>query len=500
MKKLLTIFISGILLLSIVPIKGKAVNQNFTIGTVIDDNANLYISPDLKSSVIAVLKKDEEFPIIASSSGITTPTYHKVTSGNTLAKVAKQYGTTVQDLQKENHLTSSKIISGQALRIPQKYSIHAVQSGESLWKIANKFGVTVSDLKKVNSLKNEHLAIGQPIRIPDYFCQVQILGGTKGWIKKSQLQVSSKDRVVMGWTTPGTNLSYEKNNPVNVVSPRWYTLVNSGKMVTSTEDAVYVENAHKKGKKVWPLIGNLFDPDLTDAILSDSKKRQTLVLTLRDSLVKTKSDGINVDFENINPKNKQDFVQFISELKHALQPYGITLSVDVTRQNEDPFWSGSFDRKELGKIADYIVIMGYDEHWGTSPKAGSVSSLPWIQEGLQLLMQEVPTHKILLGVPFYTREWVTDHSTQTVKSHDRTMHQINQLIASKGLKKVWDQKASQHYVEYSTASEKHQIWIEDKTSMGKRVDLVKQFHLGGTSAWYLGSETQDIWEVFNFTN
>ncbi len=116
--------------------------------------------------------------------------------------------------------------------------------------------------------------------------------------------------------------------------------------------------------------------------------------------------------------------------------------MDVTRENEDPFWSKSLDRKALGKIADYIIIMGYDEHWGGSPVAGSVSSLPWIKEGTKLLMKEVPAHKIILAVPFYTREWVTDLSTNKVKSHDRTMAEVNKIISSHKLKKVWDKKTS----------------------------------------------------------
>ncbi|WP_240620272.1 glycosyl hydrolase family 18 protein [Peribacillus acanthi] len=500
MKKLLTIIVSCFLLFSMVPLKGEAANQTLSIGLVKNNNANLYRIPNSKSTVVEVLNQGEEYPILATSSSNTTKTlYHKVVKRHTLAKIAKQYGTTVRALQKENKLTSTRIFSGQILIIPQKYFIHTVQPQETLWKIATRFGVTVKDLSEINSLKSERITIGQQIKIPDYFCQIQILGGKKGWIRKSELKVVTQNQVIMGWTSIATDPNYVmQNNPVNVVSPRWYILKNGGKMVTSHEDSHFIEKAHKQGKQVWPLIGNLFDHELTDTVLSDSKKRRILVSTLRDSLVQTKSDGINIDFENINPKNKQDFVQFIRELKNALDPYDITVSVDVTRQNEDPFWSGSLDRKELGKIADYIVIMGYDEHWGTSPKAGSVSSLPWIQEGLQLLMQEVPSHKILLGVPFYTREWVTDLSTKKVKSHDRTMHQVNQMISSKGLKKVWDSKASQYYVEYSTETEKHQVWIEDKTSMGKRIDLVKGYKLGGTAAWYLGSETPDIWDVFKF--
>jgi spore germination protein len=260
----------------------------------------------------------------------------------------------------------------------------------------------------------------------------------------------------------------------------------------------YLQVAHSKGKKVWPLFGNKFDPELTDKVLNNATNRQKLVAALKDSLVQTKSDGINVDFENIDPKNKQDFVLFVTELKKALQPHGIKVSVDVTRENSDPFWSGSLDRKKLGEVADYIIMMGYDEHWGGSPVAGSVASIPWTKEGVELLMKDVPSHKIILAMPFYTREWVTNLTTNKVRSIDRTMNEVEQIISSKGLKKVWDQNTQQNYVEYTTNGEKHQIWVEDKQSIELRINLVKQYNLGGAAAWYIGSETPDIWDVYHF--
>ncbi|WP_313888833.1 LysM peptidoglycan-binding domain-containing protein [Peribacillus sp. TH24] len=491
-----------LLCICLFPTSGKASSNTLYIGSVKAGTTKVYSSPKLGSTILMTLKKGEEFPIISSVVGDSTkPIIHKVKTGNTLWKVANQYGVSVSELQKENKLTSSEINVGQNLKIPQKYKIHKVVSGDTLWKISTKYEVTTSDLTKLNNLRTVTLKVGQKLKIPDYYYQVQLLDGKKGWIKKSLLQKKKQSLIVMGWKHNGSKENYTqqlKHPNLNVVSPRSYTLKDSGNFVSVSVDTKYVQYAHKQGKQVWQLIGNKFDPVLTGSILGSTKKRQKLVSALRDSLVKTKSDGINVDFENIDPKNKKDFVLFIGELKKALKPHGIKLSVDVTRENDDPFWSKSLDRKELGKIADYIIIMGYDEHWGGSPVAGSVSSLPWIKEGTKLLMKEVPAHKIILAVPFYTREWVTDLSTNKVKSHDRTMAEVNKIISSHGLKKVWDKKTSQNYVEYTSKGKKHQIWIEDKKSMKLRLDLVKQNHLGGVSAWYIGSETPDIWDVFHF--
>ncbi|WP_235753865.1 LysM peptidoglycan-binding domain-containing protein [Psychrobacillus sp. INOP01] len=502
MKKVLPIFIIFVLFLSFGPIQSTAAGNSLSVGTVQIDNVNVLSLPKQGSTIITTLKKGEEFPVLSTASGdSSTVIMHTVISGNTLWKISKQYGIPISELQKTNKLTSTEIRIGQKLIIPQTHKLYTVIKGDTLWKISKKFEVTINDLTKLNNLQSSNLVVGQKLNIPDYYVQVQLLGGKKGWINKSLLKQKNQQRIVMGWKYNGSSRNYAQqlnHSNLNVVSPRWYTLSNTGNFVSITADTKYLKDAHSKGKKVWPLIGNKFDPVLTDSVLSNPAKRQKLVSTLKDSLVQTKSDGINVDFENINPKNKQDFVRFVTELKKALQPHGIKVSVDVTRENKDPFWSGSLDRKALGQVADYIIMMGYDEHWGGSPVAGSVASMPWVKEGVELLTKDVPSHKIILAVPFYTREWVTNLTTKKVKSIDRTMSEVEQIISSKRLIKVWDQNTQQNYVEYTANREKHQIWVEDKQSIKLRINLANQFNLGGAAAWYIGSETPDIWNVYHF--
>ncbi|MEK3977527.1 LysM peptidoglycan-binding domain-containing protein [Psychrobacillus sp. FSL K6-2836] len=502
MRKVLPIFIIFFLFLSFGPIKSTAAGNSLSVGTVQIDNVNVLSLPKQGSTIITTLKKGEEFPILSTALGdSSTVIMHTVISGNTLWKISNQYGIPISELQKTNKLTSTEIRIGQKIIIPQTHKQYTVMNGDTLWKISKKFEVAITDLTKLNNLQSADLVIGQKLNIPDYYVQVQLLGGKKGWVNKSLLKQKNQQRIVMGWKYNGSPQNYAQqlnHSNLNVVSPRWYTLSNTGTFVSITADTKYLKDAHSKGKEVWPLFGNKFDPVLTDSILSNPTKRQKLVSTLKDSLVQTKSDGINVDFENIDPKNKQDFVRFVTELKKALQPHGIKVSVDVTRENGDPFWSGSLDRKALGQAADYIIMMGYDEHWGGSPVAGSVASMPWVKEGVELLMKDVPSHKIVLAIPFYTREWVTNLTTKKVKSIDRTMSEVEQIISSKRLIKVWDQNTQQNYVEYTANGEKHQIWVEDKQSIKLRINIATQFNLGGAAAWYIGSETPDIWNVYHF--
>lgn len=318
---------------------------------------------------------------------------------------------------------------------------------------------------------------------------------------KSQAKVMGTKRIVMGWNAFGNTDTFIKQNSnspnLNVVSPRWFTLANTERMLSGSVDPRYVDWAHKTGKQVWPLFGNKFDTALTNSVLSNEEKRQRLVETIRQTLVQYKVDGINVDFQNMDIKNKKHFVSFIRELEKALDRHDIVVSVDVTRHNPDPFWSGSYDRHNLGKAADYIVLMAYEEHYAAGSKAGPVASIPWVKEGIKLLLKEVPAKKIILAVPFYTREWVTNLDNKSMTNYDRTMEAVEFQIAQKRLSKKWDKKAEQRFVDYVENGARHQIWIEDDKSMEKRINLVKKYNLAGIAAWAIGQESSNLRAEFN---
>jgi spore germination protein YaaH len=313
-----------------------------------------------------------------------------------------------------------------------------------------------------------------------------------------QLTAQSTNRIVMGWNALGTTDTYIEQNSisptVNVFSPQWFTL-DAKQWVISEADARYVDWAHASGKKVWPLFGNAFDMDMTNTILSDPVKSTNTINRLRDILVQYDVDGINVDFENLDIKNKADYVNFIRLLKAALQPHGMIVSVDVTRENPDPNWSGCYDRRGLGQVADFIIMMGYDEDLGIDGPIGSVASLPWVEEGIQLLLKDVPASKVMLAIPFYTRDWVTDLNSGNLNRTDLTLADVEMIIADKGLVKKWDSQAKQHYVEYVEGNEKHQTWVEDEVSVKLRMDIVDKYKLKGVATWMIGQETPAIWQV-----
>lgn len=337
------------------------------------------------------------------------------------------------------------------------------------------------------------------ISVAKYHYQVQLLDGKKGWIRKSYMSVRKANRYVAGWNyIGGTDKFIEVSDAaaLDIVMPRWYRLREDG-LVSVSPDKSYVDWAHSKGKKVWSMFGNGFDIELTDRILSSSVNREEVIRKVKESLILNEIDGINVDFENMKMENREDFVIFIRELKKTLIGSGKIVSVDVTRENPDPNWSGSYNRASLGEVADYVIMMGYDEYYEGRGEAGSVASLPWVEEGLQKLLKDVPSHKVLLGVPFYTREWTIPSGESIPTAKDVFMKDTDHWISELGLTKKWDSAAGQNYVEFTNSAGRHKMWLEDQTSMAARWSLVKKYSLAGVSAWAIGQESSDIWSVFN---
>ena len=180
---------------------------------------------------------------------------------------------------------------------------------------------------------------------------------------------------------------------LQVVSPTWFHLEEDG-LVKNNGDKKFVDWAHQNGWQVWGLFDNSFNPDLTHKMLNDSELRIKVIKQLLSYVDLYQLDGINLDFENVYLKDKEALVQFVRELTPLLHEKERTVSIDVTFKSKSENWSLFYNRKALGEVVDYVIVMAYDEHGRSSPIAGSVASLPWVEKGLQELLQEVPNDKV----------------------------------------------------------------------------------------------------------
>ncbi len=286
--------------------------------------------------------------------------------------------------------------------------------------------------------------------------------------------------------------------PLNVVSPTWFHLLDSSGSIESLADQSYVNWAKDRGYHIWALFSNSFDPELTAAFLSDPEGQQNTIEELKVLAGEYELDGINVDFENFHSDYKDQFTSFIEELAIMCSTNNLVLSVDVTFATGAEYWSLNYDRKALAESADYIIIMAYDEHWAASPVAGSVASLPWVEQGLEKLLEEVPSEKLILGVPFYTRLFEIDDSGNiplVLNSWSYGMARAKEIIDSRDAEIAWDDYAQQHVASYREEGLLYKMWLEDTVSMEKRLDLVRHYNLAGLAGWRRGLEKPQIWDL-----
>ncbi|HZG86522.1 glycosyl hydrolase family 18 protein [Paenibacillus sp.] len=286
---------------------------------------------------------------------------------------------------------------------------------------------------------------------------------------------------------------------LNVVSPTWFHLLDEEGSLENRADRNYVRWAHERGYQVWALFSNSFDPDMTSEALSTYDRRMTMARQLVAWAQLYELDGINVDFENVYVKDGPKLTQFMRELTPLLHEAGLTVSIDVTFPGGSDTWSKFLDRKALGGIVDYMMVMAYDEHWASSPVAGSVASLPWVEAGVRSIIEQhgVPAEKLVLGIPFYARQWTetTENGKTKVTSKALGMDTVAELIRSKGLTPKLDAATGQNYVEYKEDGAVRKIWLEDETSVRARAALVRELGLAGVASWSRNFASADIWET-----
>lgn len=285
---------------------------------------------------------------------------------------------------------------------------------------------------------------------------------------------------------------------VNVISPTWYFLSDNSGGVTSFADASYVARAHEKGLQVWALISNFSEDISTTTILASRAARQNVQEYLVNQALELGFDGINIDFEGIAQEAGYDYVQFMRELSILCRKNQLVLSVDVPVPME---YSRHYDRQELGVVCDYVIMMGYDEHYYGSETAGSVASMEFEITGIENMLTEVAADKLISAIPFYSRIWYTgtagDGSTG-VTSETITMEGAEQVLADLGVASSYDESTGQQYAEWTAEDGRLcQIWLENEESVAARAKLVSQYGLGGIAAWVLGDEKDSVWEIIS---
>ncbi len=304
-------------------------------------------------------------------------------------------------------------------------------------------------------------------------------------------------KINLGWhqvTSQGANSTLDSvvsgTQGMNVISPTWFALTDNEGGIRSIASQEYVDRAHSLGLEVWALVDN-FDNNVSSyETLSRTSSRTRLIQNLVSEVQRYGIDGINVDFEDLSYDAGEPFVQFLRELSIQCRLNGIVLSVDNYVPRES---TAHYDRREQGVVADYVIIMGYDEHWGGGGVAGSVASIGFVEDGISQTVDKVPSHKVINALPFYTRVWKTKDGQVTSEALD--METAQNFITNNNVEVYWDQETCQNYGQIQKGDTLYQVWLEDVQSIETKLTVMQKYNLGGVAAWKLGFETPDIWTV-----
>lgn len=279
---------------------------------------------------------------------------------------------------------------------------------------------------------------------------------------------------------------------LNVISPTWFKLNDDFGGFTSFATQQYVDKAHNMGLEVWALIENIEYKDSINMynILSSTTNRTELINHLMDEVLMYGIDGINLDFEQISMDCGEHYIEFIRELSIPCRKNGIVLSID----NYVPTgYTNHYNRKEQGIVADYVVIMGYDEHYAGSSEAGSVASIDFVEDGIRQTVEQVPANKIINAIPFYTRIWETNGSE--VSSQAVGMDTAEEYIRAHDIEVNWDEETCQNYGEYTNGGILYQVWLEDEKSIEVKLNVMENYGIAGVASWRLGFEKPEVWDV-----
>lgn len=501
----------------ILPYKGKILNEVAYVDyQAVKEVLNDYFYWDSENNTMLYTMPTDVVQIPAGSNSYTADgktqslNYNIVLIDGTETYIALDFVKQYTDISYETFHDPDRIV------INNEWGDMTVASIRKAGKVRNLGGIKSPILREVE--KNEVVRILEPM---EDWTKILTQDGYIGYIKNDRLvkertetrisdfvapeytniQKDYKINLVWHQTTSmdaNYNIIYDIANvkKVNTISPTWFSIASNDGTLDSLALADYVDTAHSNHMEVWPLVDNFSENIDFTAVMNSTSARNKIENQLIAAAIEYSFDGINVDFENISEDAADGYIQFMRELSVMCRKNGIVLSVDVPVPMD---FTAHYNRKALGEVCDYLMIMGYDEHYDGSEEAGTVASLSFEEEGIKNTLQEVAAEKVVSGIPFYTRLWCTttnEDGTTTVTSEAMGMNQAQQTLENNQVEASWDETTGQNYAQFNGESgELYQIWLEDTESLTRKLELIKNYDLGGVAEWKLGLEDDSVWDL-----
>lgn len=398
---------------------------------------------------------------------------HEVKAGDTLAKIAKRYNQSVSRIKQMNGLTSNRIVPGETLLLPG--SRYIINTGETLWKIADRHGVSVQEIMNRNGIRDQyHVLPGTIITLPSR-PKINIMTGAYLVPKNGK----SDQWLLRNYRPLVSQIGLFEYHPDF-----------TGKLTPVLGKTVIIESWKQQMEPV-AVVSNLsaegFDPQLVHHLLNNSRLRGILVQNISNLLHQYDFKGVNIDFEQVKPQDREAFTSFMRELADKLKPVGYSISIAVPAKQGDriPEYLAGYDYAALGKIVDHFFLMTYDWHWpGGEP--GPIAPITPVRSTLQYAVETVPKEKVFLGIPMYAYDWTLSPNGKT-EGRAYSQKQAITIATRHGSRILYEEKSeAPHFFYTDSTGNKHEVWFEDARSIVEKYRLIPEFGIKGMGEWQLG--------------
>ena len=310
-------------------------------------------------------------------------------------------------------------------------------------------------------------------------------------------------RVNMVWdeiVIPQSNINSMERGlhpSVNVISPTWFVIDETGARVNSLVNRAYVEWARSNNVQVWPKVFD-FSNERARRMLMNSDNRRHVINQLLHYADTLGIDGFNINFENLlNTSDGQYKVQFLRELAIPLRERGIVLSAAL----KPPYpFNMIYQPNLIGLTVDFVQVMTYNQNVVGLNSPGPNASLPWVQWAVETMLEEVPNYRLIMGLPYWVNIWKENVITGEVR-----IRQVGMMLAREiyrnygGTEWEWREDYGLYYGGVATTYEGEtwlvSIWFECERSIRAKMQIFATYQLAGVAGWVLGLEAPAVWDV-----
>jgi spore germination protein YaaH len=296
---------------------------------------------------------------------------------------------------------------------------------------------------------------------------------------------------------------------ISIVAPQTFSMDENGFILGEVPPEV-LRVAAEKHVAVMPLVTNRgFNQPLMHTVLDSPEARARTIRYLVYYALRDGYLGFQFDYENIHYTYRGKFTVFFQEAAREFHRHNLQLSAAIvgrlndTRNSNSPGgyddWSGVYDYREMGKVADFISVMAYAEH-NASDDPGPVAGLPWVKTISQYSAGTIGAKKVSLGVPFYGMRWDAADPTSASagrKWSGRSARYADAASAMKSAELQWDETENSPHVSFDNSGRHTELWFENARSLQAKMHLAHDAGFIGISAWVLGQEDPAFWDSLN---